>query len=262
MRRWLLIVPFLLCCSHAFAQTSTGLFKSDLKAQYELSKQAMTALYQRLQPKLGVFENEYSLFQCSMAGNFLGTSPDVSWADDRTMRATADLAYKVVWWSNDLRRLGYPANVWSDLLARFEAEQIALLARPGDWSARDQRDRAFLGRLAGALNAYRNTKPALPRAIVGEDCGAGDVAVSIVTEPRGGKVLFTPGFYYELCRAQRLDPEDPARCNRWREALDGKLEYVAGDYYYIARWSDGAVRRGSLRIDANDDGRTITLRKP
>ena len=66
----------------------------------------------------------------------------------------------------------------------------------------------------------------LREVVIGGGCGAGEVEVTIVTQPSGGQVLLAPSFYYELCRAQDIDPEDTRRCNRWREAHDGKLEYV------------------------------------
>jgi hypothetical protein len=86
--------------------------------------------------------------------------------------------------------------------------------------------------------------------------------VSIATEPLGAQVMFIPTFFYELCKAQRLDPDDTRRCNRWREAVDGRLSQVAGDYLYMARWPDGAIRRGTLSFTGMEDGQRVVLRKP
>jgi hypothetical protein len=120
---------------------------------------------------------------------------------------------------------------------------------------------AFLQNLADQLNALRGSRRDLPKVIVVGPCGGGAVSVRIVTDPAGGQVLFIPTFFYELCRAQAIDPEDPAKCRRWREALSSTLTSVSGDYQFIARWADGAVRRGKLSITDNQDGRTITLGK-
>jgi hypothetical protein len=88
------------------------------------------------------------------------------------------------------------------------------------------------------------------------------MSVRIVTSPRGGQVLFIPVFFYELCKAQNLDPDDARSCNRWGEAVDGRLAQVAGNYIYVARWPDGVVRRGRLTFSNKQDGETVLVQKP
>jgi hypothetical protein len=204
------------------------------------------------------------LFQCTLAGGYLGELIFSDyWAEhDKLTVAIADLAHSVVLWSETLKRLGYPASVWQEPLSRYESEGLRHLARPLTDPERDYRDRAFLKKLVALLDAYRSDHPALPEVVIVGECGAGEVEVTIITQPSGGQVLFTPSFYYELCRAQDIDPEDTRRCNRWREAHDGKLEYVSGAYHYLVRWSDGATRGGMISFTANDGGKTITIRKP
>ena len=91
------------------------------------------------------------------------------------------------------------------------------------------------------------------------DAGA---IVSVATVPIAAQVMFIPTFFYELCKVQKQNADDPNGCPQWREAVEGKLQSVAGDYMYFVRWRDGVVRRGKRSFDMGDDGRTITLRKP
>jgi hypothetical protein len=242
--------------SVAIAQTSSSLIKSAPRVQYLAAKKAMQSVYNRYKRNRNP---DTDLFQCTLAGGYLGglIFSDY-WAEhDKLTVAIADLAFKVVLWSETLQRLGYPASVWQESLSRYESEELRRLD-----SERDSRDKAFLEKLVALLDAYRSDHPALPEVTVGGECGADEVEVSIVTQPNGGQVLFTPSFFYELCRAQDIDPEDTRQCNRWREAHDGKLEYVSGAYHYLARWSDGATRRGMISFSANDGGKIITIRKP
>jgi hypothetical protein len=94
------------------------------------------------------------------------------------------------------------------------------------------------------------------------DCGAGEVAVNITTQPPDGRVYFIPVFSFLLCREQRLDPEDMAHCDRWREPAQGLLVEVSGDYFYRAVWPDGVQRRGRLSFTNLEEGQTVTIRKP
>jgi hypothetical protein len=258
---WSSLAIWLLMGSVVTAQTSTSLIKSAPRIQYRAAKEAMELIYNRFERNKNPDKN---LFQCTLAGGYLGglIFSDY-WAEhDKLTVAIADLAYNVVLWSETLPRLGYPGSIWRESISSYESEGLRHLTRPPTDPERDYRDRAFLKKLAALLDAYRSDHPASLQVNVGGECGADEIEVSIVTQPSGGQVLFTPSFYYELCRAQDIDPEDTRQCNRWREAHDGKLEYVSGAYHYLARWSDGATRSGMIGFTANDGGKTITIRKP
>ncbi len=176
--------------------------------------------------------------------------------------AFADVAYDIVIWRDGFRRLGYPAALWQAPLTDYEQRRvdraIALAVQPQVETSGAQ----IVDVLVRRLNAYRASHPSLPMIVEEGGCGAGEASVSIATAPVGAQVLVIPTFFYQLCKVEKQDADDPNACPRWREALQGKLQSVAGDYLYQARWPDGKTRHGTLRFDMRDDGTTITLRKP
>jgi hypothetical protein len=245
----------MMCGSAANSQTSTSLVESNPEAAYQAAKQAMQRLYDRYEKK-----SRFSNSICTYAGDHLGEQA-FDKHDDQLI-VVADLAYRVVYLSNDLRRLGYPSAVWQGILSAYEQEALNHLSSQPNLREATGRLYAFSGKLGNSLRDYRLSHPGLGDEYLGGECGDAEIEAKIVTQPQASQVLFTPSFYYELCVAQKIDPEDTKRCNRWREAVDGKVEYVSGDYHYIARWSDGTTRRGTFRFGVNDDGKLITLRKP
>jgi hypothetical protein len=249
--------------SAATAQTSSQLVQSDPRAQYAAVSAVMRQLYDEGQfqgIRWMLHSRTYNLYHCNVGSEYLGDAGDA----DPTVHDLANLAYDVVIWSRTLERIGYPEAVWGPAIAAYETATLDLLAQPpyiGGTELADRRD-AFREALLEVLLRHREDHPELrPVESIGE-CGAGEIHVRIATEPRGAQVLFIPTFFYELCRAQRLDPEDTVRCNRWREAIDGMLAQVAGDYYYLARWPDGVLRRGQLSFTNLQDEQTVVLRKP
>jgi hypothetical protein len=69
-------------------------------------------------------------------------------------------------------------------------------------------------------------------------------------------------FLYKLCQAQHLNPSDLKSCDRWTEVIHGAASHVSGDYMYLARWSDGSVRCGSLGFTSQDqEGKTFQITK-
>jgi hypothetical protein len=87
--------------------------------------------------------------------------------------------------------------------------------------------------LASALNAYREREhKSIPEIRVsGEKCtGAGGQTVTITTDPHDGRVSLIPIFFYKLCKAQKIDPNDDDACDRWREVPKGVERTLSGDY--------------------------------
>jgi hypothetical protein len=249
----------------AGAQTSSSLMSSDPRGQYLAIKQAMQQMYNRSGPEirstLTLHDDPrgYDLNHCVDGSDFLGWS-----GVDALTTHFANLAFDTVIWRNNLAKIGYPAEIVDPLLSEYETARLAgaLRSPPETRNQQDTANDRFLERFRARLADYRRSKPSLTPIIVEGGCGAGEVSVSIATEPRGAQVMFIPTFFYELCKAQRLDPDDTQRCNRWREAVDGTLSHVAGDYLYTARWPDGVTRRGTLSFTFREDGQRILLRKP
>lgn len=200
----------------------------------------------------------YDVVNCLGGSEYTGT-------DYRRRDVTAvfaDVAVDVIVWRDAFRRFGYPAALWQAPLTDYEQRRVdRAIAAPVQPDV-DPSGLATVQLLVQRLNAYGASHPTLPAIIEHGGCGAGEASVSIATAPVGAQVLVIPSFFYQLCKVEKQDADDPNACPRWREALQGKLQSVAGDYVYQARWPDGKTRRGTLRFDMRDDGTTIMLRKP
>ena len=275
MRGWYSAVAFLLALAlpcGALAQVSSALVVADPKAQYYVIKRAMQQMYERggLHSNISrVAADGYDIVHCESGSDYFGERPPA----DALFVALANLAADIVIWRNDFRRLAVPEAVWRPVLIEIEDTQLALRLQegrlqegraPAATDAPSERRYASQQRqLLSALNAYRAQSGGRRAPFQMEGgCGAGDFNVTITTAPRTGRVFFIPVFFHELCKAQQLDPDDRGACNHWREAVDGTLAYVAGDYRYQAVWPDGATRSGPLSFTHLQEGQIVTIRKP
>jgi hypothetical protein len=233
----------------------------DGATQYAAIKTVMQRLYDKgdRDTKAILGKGDYDLYHCTNGAEYLGAG-----TGEDTLASYANIAFDAVVWSNNLKRLNYPAALWQAPIAQYEAQEIALVQKAPDEAVTEWADRRgkFLNELSGRLADHRAKNRALRKVVVEGGCGAGEVSVTIATEPKGAQVLFIPTFFYELCRVQNVDPDDTKGCARWREAVDGTLAQVSGDYQYVVRWPDGTVRRGKLSFQNLQDGQTVTLRKP
>jgi len=203
---------------------------------------------------------QFDLINCSSGSDYLGAGRNAD-----VMRGFADISLDVVLLRDGLARAGYPASLWRDSVDGYERgavdRAIALSKRGGVWDPVEEPPQAFYTSLRGKLAAYHASHRSTWQIVSEGGCGADEAHVNIATSPSGGQVFVIPTFYYQLCRVQSENADDSRSCPKWREAVDGKLTQVSGDYRYQVRWRDGSVRRGTLSFDFNDDGRTITLRK-
>jgi hypothetical protein len=182
----------------------------------------------------------------------------------------ADLAGGVISWEHELPQIGYPEWVWRPWVSSYEASIVATARRiPKSvdiFRIWENSPRSKFDGLRRVLMAYRAKHPHLPGILSGrEGCGGGEVPVRLITQPAATRVSIIPSFFYELCRVQRIDPDDTTRCAHWRE-VSGPIVQVSGDYHYVARWHDGTTKRGMLDVEAASSlglgSGTITLRKP
>jgi hypothetical protein len=255
--------------SSTSAQTSTGILMSDPRAAYPVIKDLVAKLNENVREPV-LEDGAYNLSLCSEPSEFMMETKR-KYEDHLLFRALVWIAIDVTDAARALSALRYPGSVWEPVVSEFERTVLAAAIQARSQGQRQlakfdetylDRQSAFLTRLAERLQAHQRNESSLPKVIYEPGCGAGEIQVKIVTDPRGGQVLFIPTFFYELCRVQKIDPpEDTRRCNRWREADGGRLSPVSGDYQYIAKWRDGTVRQGKLRFGADDDGKTITLSK-
>jgi hypothetical protein len=203
----------------------------------------------------GLHGGQYDVMDCG----------ESDYTGDMKSRASAYafIADKVLIWERDLPRLGYPRRIWSGPVARFESSAIyvANSVKPDDfYEAYDNLDVRRRG-LQNALLAYRKTHPRAVDIANGLGCGGGELPVKLVTQPAAVQVSIIPAFFFELCRVQKIDPNDTSRCAHWHE-VTGPIVEVSGNYRYVARWHDGTVKRGILDVESAADAGTITLRKP
>jgi len=242
------------------AKTSTSLVSADPRAQYLNIKRTLTGLVPEpasLDESLD--DGRVDIEDCQNGSEHLGIE------DEDPVLPLADLAYDVVHISRVLNLAGYPERVWGAPLRELESQQFELiLGGPRFvYDHGEERNRAARQRIVRAANEYREEEATdLPEVIDEGGCGAGGVGINVVTEPTGGRVSIIPVFFYELCKSQQLNPDDPAHCDRWREQAAGALMEVSGDYFYRAAWPDGVERRGRLSFTRLKDGQTVTISKP
>ncbi len=250
-------------------KTSTSLVSEAPRAQYFLIKRAYAEMWPVFEDQ--VVDDPFDLESCFFAAE----SFDLSETDP--IAPLAELAFRVIRLRKNLTRSGYPKSVWGSLLLQFEEEQlvhsIEEMGKPYpvtesgeidvDQTPTNRHKELFLLRIEMALRSYRQRRaPKLPKIYSDGGCGSGGIGVNIRTEPSNGRVVFIPVFFYRLCKAQRIDPDDLNQCDRWREPAEGLLTEVSGDYFYRASWPGGVVRRGHLSFTNLEDGQTVTIHKP
>jgi hypothetical protein len=252
------------------ARTSRSLVSADPRAQYVVLKQTFARMINNgaIPAYVPKGKDPFDLtLDCASGGDYLGLSDKES-ETTSAVSTLSNLAFNVVMFRIGLSRAGYPESVFRPLLIQLEDEQLPLRLREigrrysGDPFPSERHYDAFKQKIIRELNSYRQRMaPTLPPIVNEGECGAGEVGITVRTEPTNGRVIFIPTFFYEVCKTQQIDPDDPAQCDRWREAPDGALFDVAGDYFYRAFWPDGVQRRGRLSFTNLKDGQTVTFRK-
>jgi hypothetical protein len=261
--------PSLVAAALAVALTASAAspaLGADLRGQYSEMKLTFQRMYDHgdIHPRIKRSGGKVELVDCTTGSSYLGSDS----FDDSTYQI-ANLAYEVVRLRRLFSALGYPERVWQPLLTEFEQGQMRWALQKGKstggWETppEQRHAEAYQRKFQAALNRYRQeAAPRLPAVTIGGDCGEGEVGVKIRTEPRNGRVVFIPVFFHELCKTRGINPDDPGRCDRWREPAEGVLFDVAGDYFYRATWPDGTLRRGRLSFTHLKEGQTVTLSKP
>jgi hypothetical protein len=235
-------------------QTSSQLVSADPRAQYLVIKRTFKGLVPEPDdPEDG----RVNLEDCKHGSEYLGG------VENDPAIPLADVAYNVVLIRKVLEKAGYPESVWRAPLLEFESGQLRLrLSGTYQYSPDEERYRAAREKIVRAVNEYREDVASdLPEVIDEGGCGAGEVGINVATEPAGGRVNLIPVFFYELCKAQQLNPDDPAQCDRWRESAEGLLTDVSGDYVYRASWPDGVGKSGRMSFTNLEEGQTVTFRK-
>jgi hypothetical protein len=246
--------------SEAQPGSLTDIVEADLRGEYQSIKSKIHRM------KFGVVKGRpiprvLDLGQCDSDGFLISgvyRSDALDWL--------VILATSIETRSNNLRAAGFPPRLWEPVLGEYESAQIASAARlkadREEESRMKERSMRVHRELAATLNAYRRTNRALPRVIVEDDCGGSGTTIYVLTQPPGGSVYFIPSFYYDLCVAKNLNPEDRERCNRWEEPISmggpGPVFSGSGEYMYLALWGSGR-RKGKIDFDKVKGGVTLTI---
>jgi len=248
---------------------------ADTQNQYDNLKQVFNSMINEGQIQLHAkaHNNAFNIFDRCSDRPFEAGSDYLGGSTDTAISTLADLAFEVVRLGVTLKKLGYPEPAWKSTLDQFESEVLPLyigqIGKPdssdeGSGSQSIERTtKQFQNKILRKLADYRKRyAPTLPTIYYEQgDCGAGEISIHVRAEPSNGKVLFIPVFFHYLCKVEHKNPDDITDCDRWREPVDGQLFEVAGDYFYIAVWPDGARQTGRLSFTKLQDGQTVTFSK-
>jgi hypothetical protein len=158
----------------------------------------------------------------------------------------------------------FPESVYEEPLQEYERAAIALISKmpsppvyddgqgfvsSQDYDKWEERDWQLKEQLAAALEQRRQRlAPAAAKVAIGGECGAGEQPYIVKTQPVDGRLWMTTKFSFDLCRARKQDPWDLTSC-RWTELAPDKEAYLSGRYVYLAKWRNGAARRGVRAFD-------------
>ncbi|HYJ83244.1 MAG TPA: hypothetical protein VEW26_10430 [Allosphingosinicella sp.] len=153
-------------------------------------------------------------------------------------------------------RSGYSPEVYGGPLRDFEAWMLKSILEggaAGSDASPSIEDRDALSRLAAQVESNRaELQPNLPKVVALGECGAGESDFIFKLQPVDGKAWVVNRFGFEVCKAKGLDPWDRDRCKRWDEVDPDRPMALAGTYVYQARWRNGAVGRGTKRLEPGD----------
>lgn len=148
-----------------------------------------------------------------------------------------------------------PSLTDARIYAALKAEGIMPAVLPNLGTRADKPD--FLA-LNDRINALR--PPGAVPLVVSEmpgECGAGEIAVRIETNPPGAQLRIIPEFFHTVCTRRKIDASNPAQCRWWRDVVSD-FDMVSGTYLYTANTPDGRVRSGRFKVTdamlANPDG--------
>ncbi|MDP1966291.1 MAG: hypothetical protein Q8K93_29325 [Reyranella sp.] len=235
-------------------QSSSERVRDNPSLQYVLIKSVVAQVIGVIDARALPLEPEgYNLLKyCWTSANVLG-----DWSEHAGL--TGEMVARALEthsWTRDLGRAGYPPAAVAEVIGRYEA---ALIAAGFTTAARDH----ALGALVGALEEIRRSAPGATKIFKVDRCSrqTRSLVLNHKTAPEGGRARFIPYVLHQVCSAQQLAPDDPVRCDYWRNAkAEGPMSF-AGPMVYSVRWPDGTVANGQFDPDASRDIGIVTLRE-
>lgn len=199
--------------------------------------------------------SDYYLFSC-----VVGYPVGEPWrSEDKQGKKLTNLAFVTATWRNDFKDMGILDSDMEAEISHFEKQTIR------GWEAHAWRGSTLLDKqteqFRHELNRMRSVKKNWPEFEMDDGCGAGDIDVKVGINPPSGQLFVISKFFFMLCKAQNIDPMNLAKCDRWNE-IHGSVSPLAGDYYYLAKWSDGSIRCGQLGVnEAADKNKDLVIAK-
>lgn len=166
------------------------------------------------------------------------------------------LAMETLSWARDLGRGGYPARPLNAAIGNYEA---AMVSSGLTDAARERAVDAF----RSELEAAARSAPGAVKTRKQGDCGGPGAAVQLryQTVPKEGRAWFIAKPLHDICRAQQIDADDPARCDYWAAPTETAPLAFAGDVAWLARWTDGTVAHGTFDSRTAAETGIVTLRQ-
>jgi hypothetical protein len=238
----------------AVIQSSSERVRDNPPLQYVLIKSVAAQVIGVIDARALPLEPEgYNLLKyCWTSANVLG-----DWSEHAGLTGEMVVrAFETYSWARDLGRAGYPPAAVAEVIGRYEA---ALIAAGFTDAARDH----ALVALVGALEEIRRGAPGATKIFKVDRCGrqTRSLGLNHKTAPEGGRARFIPYVLHQVCSAQQLAPDDPVRCDYWKNAkAEGPMSF-AGPMVYSVRWPDGTVATGQFDPDTSRDVGIVTLRE-
>ena len=145
----LAVLAIALGCSVAAAETLTeSLQQGDTAGLYAAIKEAMQSSYVNGSIKKAIKEKRYALDDCE-APNLTGSGPSKS----ELLDSLAGVAGTAVRLNVDLRKLGYPPEVWETLIQDFELREIESIRVAATRHLTDEEMDGVLGKVIQGLSS-------------------------------------------------------------------------------------------------------------
>jgi hypothetical protein len=239
----------------AVVQSSSEKVRESPAAQFVLVKTVVGKTLGTVDARAEPVEPEgYNLLRyCWTVANVLG-----DWTERAGLTGQmAVLALETLSWQRDLARVGYPLEATAQAIGRYEATLVSA-------EFTDAARQRALDALVVELDGLKRTTPgaAQVRTIPHCEGQARSFGLNHKLVPVEGRVRFIPYLLHQICQAQQLDAEDPARCDYWLNGkADGPMSF-AGETVFSVRWPDGSTARGRFDPDSLRSAGTVTLRQP
>lgn len=239
----------------AAAQSSTARVKADPKAAYALVKRLIPEVPDvaaRLKdPEAARDGTSKWSYGCPIV-----TLPTGSGADGFDL--LVDVGLLSVLHRAEIVKLGYPKKEVDRIMDGVEAKLLAgavaeIQGKAEASSYYGVRQKSEWPTVAAFARVRSGSKGRMTPIVVPEECFDEGFEKAIRSRPEGGSLQLLPDFAARFCKAQGLDPGDPAACDRWSDATVEASAGHWGEHRYRITWPDGREATGHVRIEIDQE---------